>query len=179
MDQHAGAQHMKRIYFKGCLFSLCSQNTCTQTDTNMNTHSIKLRGHISVGGISISNSLTAETGENGQSIIIRREEQRWQRKKATLLSLRCRDNKIRPRVIHLKPLLSAPHPPTTMSAWWCAQPLYSLFSDSLVQNCYFRCPAFKFRITLLSHQHPKWIFPSCYRFYRSHKLYSRNVPQKM
>lgn len=58
---------------------------------------------------------TSEMGENDQSIIITREEQRWQRKKAPTLSQRCRDNKIRLCVIHLSPWHSAPQPPTTLS----------------------------------------------------------------
>lgn len=68
-----------------------------------------------------------EMGEKGQSIIIRREKKRWQRKKATVLSQRCRDNKIRTCVIHLWPWHSAPHPPTTISVGWCAEPWFLVF----------------------------------------------------
>lgn len=82
---------------------------------------------------------TTETGEDGRSIIIRREE--W-RKKATVLSPRCRDNKIRPCVIHLRPWHSAPPPPTTRSVSCCAQPLFHAVL------CYFP-PKFLFIINVM------------------------------
>lgn len=129
MDQHAGAQHMKPIYFKGCLHSLCSTSTHTHTHIYLSTHNIKLKRmracwrHFS---IRLTRG-TTEMGENGQSIIISREEPRWRGKKATVLSLRCQNNKIRPCVIHLWPWHSAPQPPTTISVVWDSQSLFLAF----------------------------------------------------
>lgn len=131
MDQRAEAQHMKPIHFKGVSALSLQPRRRVHTRTHANTfaHNIKLKRTCACWRHFYIQPTrgTTEMGENGPSIIISREEQRWRRKKATVLSARCRDNKIRPCVIHLWPWRSAPHPPTTLSVGWCTHPLFLAF----------------------------------------------------
>lgn len=151
---------MKPIYFKRCLHSQTHAHKHRERHTR--THNIKLsRMGVCQRYFYIQPTRgTTEAGENGQSIIIRREEQRWRRKKAAVLSPRCRDNKIKPCVIHL--WHSAPHPPTTISAGSCTQPLSLVFLSFFSYKLLFQMLCMKnlYIYITVSNYHHELNFPS-------------------
>lgn len=68
MDQREGAQHMKPIYFKGCVVSAAAQ-TRAHKDTHKHIctqHKVE-SGCVCIGGISISNPLAAQQRREGMA----------------------------------------------------------------------------------------------------------------